>query len=72
MSICEIIPSRNFVTSTIKPAIILTGKYSLDGETSQVPPEIAVKLSYNIKSSISKIEVNGDKAVVEHENEFGL
>jgi electron transfer flavoprotein alpha subunit len=58
--------------STIKPAIILTGKYSLDGETSQVPPEIAVKLSYNFKSSISKIEVNGDKAVVEHENELGL
>ncbi len=58
--------------SQIGPDIILMGKYSLDGETSQVPPEVAVKLSYDFKSSISKIVVEGREAVVEHENEDGL
>jgi electron transfer flavoprotein alpha subunit len=58
--------------SSIRPDIILTGKYSLDGETSQVPPEIAVNLSYNFKSSISKIELEGNEARIEHENELGL
>lgn len=54
------------------PDIILTGKYSLDGETSQVPPEIAVKLSYSFKSSISKLEIKQNEVMVEHENESGL
>jgi electron transfer flavoprotein alpha subunit len=58
--------------SDINPDIILMGKYSLDGETSQVPPEVAVMLSYHFKSSISKIELNGREAIIEHENEMGL
>ncbi|MDS0256133.1 FAD-binding protein [Thermoplasmatales archaeon AK] len=58
--------------SEIKPDVILMGKYSLDGETSQVPPEVAVMLGYSFKSSISKLEFEGNEAVVEHENEDGL
>ena len=66
----SIILSR-FATE-IRPDVILMGKYSLDGETSQVPPEVAVKLSYNFKSSVSKIELKGNEALIEHENELGL
>lgn len=54
--------------------IVLAGKYSLDGETSQVPPEIASMLGWSFKSSISKIEIDSEnrKAKVQHENEEGL
>ena len=54
--------------------IVLAGKYSLDGETSQVPPEIASMLGWSFKSSISKIEIDSEnrKANVQHENEDGL
>ncbi|MCL5783383.1 MAG: FAD-binding protein [Candidatus Thermoplasmatota archaeon] len=58
----------------VSPDIILMGKYSLDGETSQVPPEVAVFTGYSFKSSISKIEVEDSRKtlIVEHENERGL
>ncbi|MEM0157972.1 MAG: FAD-binding protein [Thermoplasmataceae archaeon] len=56
----------------IGPDIILMGKYSLDGETSQVPPEVAVMLGYNFKSSVSKLEIDDGVATIEHENESGL
>ncbi len=61
-------------TKIVSPDIILMGKYSLDGETSQVPPEVAVFTGYSFKSSISKIEVedNGKTLIVEHESENGL
>ncbi len=54
--------------------LVLAGKYSLDGETSQVPPEIASMLGWAFKSSISKIEIDAEngKAKVQHENEDGL
>ena len=55
-----------------KPDLILTGKYSLDGETSQVPPEVAVFLDYQFLSSVSKIEtINEDSIVVERDLERG-
>ncbi len=58
--------------SGIGPDIILMGKYTLDGETSQVPPEVAELLHLNFKSSVSMIDVFEDHAVVEFENEYGL
>lgn len=62
------------VVRHIKPDLVLMGKYSLDGETSQVPPEVAVMSGYSFKSSISKIQIeDGNKAcIVQHENEHGL
>lgn len=58
----------------LEPDLVLMGKYSLDGETSQVPPEVAVLSGYNFKSSVSKIDIDEDRGycVVEHENETGL
>ena len=54
--------------------VVLAGKYSLDGETSQVPPEIASMLGWSFKSSISRMEIDVEKktASVQHENEDGL
>lgn len=58
----------------LRPDLVLMGKYSLDGETSQVPPEVAVLAGYNFKSSVSKIEIdeNSKSCKVEHESESGL
>ncbi len=58
----------------IKPDLVLMGKYSLDGETSQVPPEVAVFTGYSFKSSISRIQIEdgGRSCTVQHENEQGL
>lgn len=51
---------------------ILMGKYSLDGETSQVPPEVAEMLGVPFRSSVSRIDADGGGgAVVEVENELG-
>jgi electron transfer flavoprotein alpha subunit len=47
-----------------KPDLIFTGKYSLDGETSQVPPEIAVFLGYQFLSSVSKIEAMDEHSII--------
>lgn len=57
----------------ISPDLVLMGKYSLDGETAQVPPEVAVFAGYAFKSSIAKIEVeeDGKFLTAEHENENG-
>ncbi|MCL4331969.1 MAG: FAD-binding protein [Candidatus Thermoplasmatota archaeon] len=56
------------------PDLVLAGKYSLDGETSQVPPEVAIFAGYNFKSSVSRIEIGEDlkSATVEHETEEGI
>lgn len=58
----------------VSPDLVLAGKYSLDGETSQVPPEIATMLNWSFKSSVSKIEISPDgrSAGIEHEDENGL
>ncbi len=56
----------------IKPDLILCGKYSLDGETSQVPPEIAVFLQYNFKSSVSRIDFNENRVTVTQDMETGF
>ncbi len=58
--------------SGLAPDIILAGKYTLDGETSQVPPEVAEMLHFGFKSSISSLEIDGGSAVVEFENEEGI
>ncbi len=57
----------------VEPDLVLTGKYSLDGETAQVPPEIAVFSGFAFKSSISKIEPGEKEGTlkVEQENESG-
>lgn len=62
------------VIEKVKPDIVLMGKYSLDGETSQVPPEVAVLSGYNFKSSISRLELEegSDSCTIQHENEKGL
>ncbi|MEM0157206.1 MAG: FAD-binding protein [Thermoplasmataceae archaeon] len=58
----------------IKPDIILAGRYSLDGETSQVPPEVAAMLGYSFRSSVSKIEVDtaGNAITVDQDRENGI
>ncbi len=58
----------------LSPDLVLTGKYSLDGETAQVPPEVAIFSGYAFKSSASKIEFAEDRRMllVEHENERGM
>lgn len=58
----------------LSPDIVLTGKYSLDGETAQVPPEISVFAGYSFKSSVDKIELSEDRktVIVNHENERGM
>lgn len=62
------------VVQHLKPDLVLMGKYSLDGETSQVPPEVAVLSGYSFKSSISRISLDegGKSLTAEHENEHGL
>lgn len=57
---------------TLNPEIILMGKYSLDGETSQVPPEVAEFLDLPFKSSVEKIEFeDGGTITVRQESEMG-
>jgi electron transfer flavoprotein alpha subunit len=58
----------------VSPDLVLAGKYSLDGETSQVPPEIAATLKWSFKSSVSRIEISQDErsVAIEHEDENGL
>ncbi len=57
----------------IKPDLVLTGKFSLDGETSQVPPELAEFLGFHLLSSVSVIEdVSQDSIVVDRDVESGV
>ncbi len=49
------------VVEYVKPDLVLAGKYSLDGETSQVPPEIAFMTGMKFKSSVFTIEFSEDK-----------
>lgn len=60
------------LASSLNPELVLMGKYSLDGETSQVPPQVAQLLGLPFKSSVSRIEVSGDTATIEAEDEEGL
>ena len=48
------------VIEYVKPDLVLTGKYSLDGETSQVPPEIAFMAGIKFKSSVFRISFSED------------
>ena len=60
------------VAEKVSPDLILMGKYSLDGETSQVPPEVAEFLNFPFKSSVSKIDFDeGGRIIVEQEREDG-
>ena len=58
----------------IKPDIILAGRYSLDGETSQVPPEVATMLGYSFRSSVSKIDIDtaSNTLTVDQDRENGI
>ena len=61
------------VVLKLRPDIVLLGKYSLDGETSQIPPEVAVLSGYPFKTSVSKVEFSDDgNATVEQELETGF
>lgn len=62
------------VVKQLKADLVLMGKYSLDGETSQVPPEVAELSGRNFKSSVSKIELgdNPELLTVEQDNERGI
>lgn len=58
----------------VSPDLVLAGKYSLDGETSQVPPEIASILGWSFKSSVSRLDMERDSGEfsIQHEDEAGL
>lgn len=61
------------VVGKLKPEVVLLGKYSLDGETSQIPPEVALMAGYPFKTSVSKIEfVDGKTANIEQELATGF
>ena len=57
---------------TRNPDLMICGRYSLDGETSQVPPEISKMCNYRFFSSVSKIEIEGDAATMELDREDGV
>ena len=62
------------VVRQLNPDLVLCGKYSLDGETSQVPPEIAQMSGLNFKSSVSSIsfDIDGKMFEVTQDAETGL
>ncbi len=55
------------------PDLVLAGKYSLDGETSQVPPQTSYMAGMNFVSGVSKLEIMEDskKVTVEQDYEKG-
>ena len=55
------------------PDLVLAGKYSLDGETSQVPPQTSYMAGMNFVSAVSKLEImeDGKKVTVEQDYEKG-
>ncbi len=56
-----------------RPNIVLCGKYSLDGETSQVPPQIARFSKYSLATSVSSIEFpESGHLILERETEKGI
>lgn len=57
---------------TRNPDLVLAGRYSLDGETSQVPPETATMLNMDFFSNVSKIEFKEDKVKISQEFEGGI
>ncbi len=60
------------LVNIINPDIILAGKSSLDGETSQVPPETAQMCGYNFMSSVSEIQVMEKSVVVSRDEDDGM
>ncbi|MGP6239736.1 FAD-binding protein [Cuniculiplasma sp. SKW4] len=57
---------------TRNPDLILAGRYSLDGETSQVPPETATMLNMDFFSNVAKIEFKEDRVEIRQEFEGGI
>lgn len=67
--------TSSILSSLIKklgPDLVLAGKYSLDGETSQVPSQIAQMTGFNFVSAASKIEFVEDVVCIEQEYESGI
>jgi len=62
------------VVEYVKPDLVLAGKYSLDGETSQVPPEVAYMAGMKFKSSVFRIEFSEDMKTMtlEQDREDGI
>lgn len=57
---------------TRNPDLVLAGRYSLDGETSQVPPETATMLNMNFFSNVAKIEFKDNAVEIRQESEEGI
>ena len=55
------------------PDLVLAGRYSLDGETSQVPPQTSYMAGMNFVSGVSKLDImeNGKDVKVEQDYEKG-
>ncbi len=53
------------------PDLVLAGRYSLDGETSQVPPQTSYMAGMNFVSGVSKIDINGKEIMLEQDYEKG-
>ncbi len=67
--------TSSILSSLIKklnPDLVLAGKYSLDGETSQVPPQIAQMINFNFVSGASKIEFNEKTVLIAQDYESGI
>ena len=53
-----------------KPDLVLAGKYSLDGETSQVPPQTSLMSGMNFVSNVSKIDMDTGSSMVTVEQDY--
>lgn len=60
------------LVNIIGPDIVLTGKSSLDGETSQVPPETAQMSGYNFLSNVSEIQIMEKSVKVVRDEDDGI
>ncbi len=60
------------LVNIINPDIVLTGKSSLDGETSQVPPETAQMSGYNFLSNVSEIQIMEKSVKVIRDEDDGI
>ncbi len=51
--------------------VVLCGDFSLDGSTGQVGPKLSEYLGLSLVSQVTKIELSGDKLLVDREHELG-
>ena len=51
--------------------IIFAGRQAIDGDTAQVGPQIAQRLKLPVVTYVQKVEIQGDKVIVERQLEDG-